>query len=199
MLASSSTRRRRLLLIYCEMHKHSTLKYIFQDTTNWLRYEFSGAADIRLFSHRSYIPVFCPRLPGAVQNRHRIFQFYVRNPGFNRIGMMMHFVDAVLIERSVHPSTRMRSRACRYGSINLSGKLKRVLASFFRFSPARLHPQRDASSSRFTHLATFARSGGGGRGPSCAASGESFYRSDDSVPLLGQCFNDVGGVHGLEL
>lgn len=75
--------------------------------------------------------------------------------------------------------------------------LQGVLAGAFCFGPACLHAQGDASSSRFAHLTPLAWAGGGG--PSRAAPGECFYCSDDSVPLLGECFNNIGGVHGVEL
>jgi len=62
----------------------------------------------------------------------------------------------------------------------------------FGFGPACLHAQRNTSSSCFAHLAAFAWPGRGGRGPSRAASGESFYSSDYAVSLLGECFNNIG-------
>lgn len=77
--------------------------------------------------------------------------------------------------------------------------LECVLAGLFSFGPACFHAQRDTSSSRFTHLAAFAWPGRGGRGPFRAASGKSFNSSYYTVPLLGECFNNVGGVHGVKL
>lgn len=88
---------------------------------------------------------------------------------------------------------------CRDSQSSFPDLLECVLAGLFSFGPACFHAQRDTSSSRFTHSAAFARPRSGGRGPSGTASGKSFNGSYYAVPLLGECFNNVGGVHGVKL